>query len=144
VGLDLPRTSKRNGRHRITQSLLVVFIRTSITMRSHLFCIQVLTIVPSVAPSSYKPRTSLKGIPLALLFQHACWRCLSCYKPWCSTCTLKPSIWIWKGHKPTETEGNFGKGVNFMKALFSEWHVVKFLGTNFILVEIHMWAMNVV
>jgi hypothetical protein len=141
---DLPGTSKRNGRHRIMQSLLVVLTLILINMTSHLFCMQVLTIVPSVAPSGCRLRTSLNGISLALLFQHACWRCPSCYRPWCSTCTLRRSIRIWKGHEPTETEGNFGKGVNFMKASFYEWHVVKFLGTDFTRAEIHMWAMNVV
>jgi len=144
MGSDLPGTSKRNESHRIMQSLLVALTLISINMRSHLFCMQVLTIVPIVAPSGCGPRTSLKGIPLSLLFQHACWRCPSCYRPWSSTCTLRPSIQIWKGHEPTETEGNFGKGVNFMKALFCEWHVVKFLGTDFTPAEIHMWAMNVV
>jgi len=96
MGSDLPGTSERNGRHRIMQSLLVVLTLILINMRSHLFCM-VLTIAPSVAPSGYRPRTSLKGVPLALLFQHACWRCPSCYRPWCSTCTLRPSIRIWKG-----------------------------------------------
>jgi hypothetical protein len=144
MGSNLLGTSKRNGRHRIMQSLLLVLTLISINMRSHLFCMHVLTIMPSVAPSSYRPMTSLKGIPLALLFQHACWRCPFCYRPWCSTCTLKPNIRIWKGREPTKTEGNFGKGVNFMKLLFCEWHVVKFLGTNFTLAEIHMWEMNVV
>jgi len=144
MGSDLPRTSKRNGKHRIMQSLLVVLTFIPINMRSHLFCMHVLTIVPSVAPSSYRPRTSSKGITLALLFQYACWRCPSYYRPWCSTCTLRPNIRIWKGREPTEIEGNFGKGVNFIKLLLCEWHVVKFLGTNFTPIEIHMWEMNVV
>jgi hypothetical protein len=39
-----------------------------------LFCMQVLTIVPSVAPSGCRLRTSSNGISLALLFQHAFWR----------------------------------------------------------------------
>ncbi len=50
-------------------------------------------------------------------------------------------IQMWKGHAK-ESEGNFSKELNFMKGLFCEEDVVKFLGTDLTPAEIHMWAVN--